>query len=309
MSIANKLQIVASNLASENEKIAEQASLLAQINEALDGKTGTMGGGDYSDGYADGYEVGYDDGYEDGTAEGGGGSYDEGYEDGQQSVQEMYQPIFDEVNIKLEAKGVEKAYVPALIPQRVDEVYDKGYEDGTAQGGGGEDDLPYGYLKVDPAWTSWYMLCNGRPSIVQSLKYEDSSNVTNFTGAFQACSIKSIPRLDFRKATSISSLCIYSSAIEEVGEMDIPKVTNADYAFGGCTGLKRITFVPGCIKASISFQNSNLLEDASIQSIIDGLADLTGKTAQTLTLHATVGAKLTDAQKASASAKNWTLAY
>ena len=36
---------------------------------------------------------------------------------------------------------------------------------------------------------------------------------------------------------------------------------------------------------------------------------LTGSTAQTLSLHADVGAKLTDAQKAAASAKNWTLAY
>lgn len=308
MSIANKLQTVANNLATENEKIAEQASLLAQINEALDGKTGTMGGGDYSDGYTDGYEVGYDDGYEDGTAEGGGGSYDEGYEDGQQSVQEMYQPIFDEVNIKLEAKGVEKAYVPALIPQRVDEVYDKGYEDGTAQGGG-EDDLPYGYVKIDPTWTSFDNFCMSRPSMVGHLKYSDTANGVRFASMFNNCKVKSIPSLDLRKGTHFGSMFIYSGSIEEIGEMDISNAVEVTYMFLSCSGLKRISFVPGCIKLSLNFAQSSKLDDASIQSIIDGLADLSGKTAQTLTLHATVGAKLTEAQKATASAKNWTLAY
>ena len=171
------------------------------------------------------------------------------------------------------------------------------------------DSLPAGYLKVDPTWTSWYMLCNGRPSIVQSLRYEDSANVTNFTGAFQDCRIKSIPRLDFRKAQNISSLCIYSTTIEEVGQMEIPNVTNTSYAFSGCTGLKRITFVPGCIKASIGFPNSHLLSQDSVESILQGLADLRGAQARTLTFHKDVGEKLTEEQKAAITAKNWILVY
>jgi endonuclease I len=47
----------------------------------------------------------------------------------------------------------------------------------------------------------------------------------------------------------------------------------------------------------------------SVQSIVDALKDLTGATAQTLTFHADVGGKLTDAQKATITAKNWTLVY
>lgn len=190
-----------------------------------------------------------------------------------------------------------------------DDVYNDGYNVGLEKGKAEAiESLPAGYIKIDPTWTSWYMLCNGRPSIVQNLKYSDSSNVTNFNGAFQGTTTKIIPRLDYRKAQNIGSLCIYSS-VEEVGEMEIPNVTNANYAFSSCFELKRITFVPGCIKVSIGFPNSNLLDDASIQSIIDGLADLTGKTAQTLTLHADVGNKLTQEQKDAASAKNWTLVY
>ena len=54
---------------------------------------------------------------------------------------------------------------------------------------------------------------------------------------------------------------------------------------------------------------SRNLTPETIQSIIDGMADLTGATAQTLTFHKDVGAKLTDAQKATITAKNWTLVY
>jgi hypothetical protein len=74
------------------------------------------------------------------------------------------------------------------------------------------------------------------------------------------------------------------------------------------TSLKEIRFVPSTIICNTYF-TSAVLSDDSIQSIIDGLADLTGSTAQTLTLHATVGAKLTQAQKDAAAAKNWTLVY
>lgn len=170
-------------------------------------------------------------------------------------------------------------------------------------------DLPAGYLKADPAWNSWYMLCANRPSMVQSLKYEDCANATHFVSAFQSCNVKSIPRLDLRKATTIQNMFIYSSSIVEIGEMEIPKVTFADNAFSGCSGLERISFAKECIHVSLSFSNSSKLNDASIRSIIDGLADLTGKATQTLTFHKDVGARLSEAQKAVLTAKNWTLVY
>ena len=193
--------------------------------------------------------------------------------------------------------------------QRAKKDYDRVYAAGQVNGSA---NLPDGYLKVDPTWTSWYMLCNGRPSIVQNLKYEDSSNVTNFTGAFQNCNVKTIPRLDFRKATTISSLYIYSSKIEEIGEMEIPNVTNADYAFSGCTGLKRISFVPNCIKVPLNFSScGELIEYDSLLSIIEGLMDLTGQPSKTITFHPNAG-KSIEAQLPlimRLQSKNWILAY
>lgn len=169
--------------------------------------------------------------------------------------------------------------------------------------------LPNGYLKADPTWTSFYMLCNGRPSIAANLEYSDTANGTNFSGMFQSCTVKVIPSLDFRKGTNFNGMFNYSYTIEEIGTMDISSATNVINMFSGCTGLKRITFAPCCIKISISFANCGLLDDASVQSVVDALADLTGQTAQTLTFHATVGANMTQAQKDAVSAKNWTLVY
>lgn len=87
---------------------------------------------------------------------------------------------------------------------------------------------------------------------------------------------------------------------------------NAGYAvtnmFGSCDNLKEVRFVPNSIVYSISFNKSSLLSDDTIQSIIDGLGDMTGKTAMVLTLHADVKAKLTEEQIATITGKNWTLA-
>ena len=94
-----------------------------------------------------------------------------------------------------------------------------------------------------------------------------------------------------------------------LGEIDASAVTGFKNCFNTCSSLETIRFKSGTIKVEISFAECPSFSNDTIQSIIDGLADLTGGTAQTLTLHATVGAKLTDAQKAAASAKNWTLAY
>ena len=182
----------------------------------------------------------------------------------------------------------------------------EGYEQGKAEA---VENLPYGYLKVDPAWTVFSQLCRGRSSLVANLKYSDTANGTNFSEMFYSCTAKSIPSLDLRKGTNFASMFIYSSELEEIGEMDISNATNVNYMFLNCYELKRVYFVPGCIKLDISFSYCSKLEDDARQSIVDGYADMTGKTSPTLTVHPTVGAKMSDAQKATLTAKNVTLVY
>ena len=59
------------------------------------------------------------------------------------------------------------------------------------------------------------------------------------------------------------------------------------------------------LKVGISFSDSPNLERASILALFYGLADLTGKTAQTVTLHATAKARLTAEDIKIATDKNW----
>lgn len=78
--------------------------------------------------------------------------------------------------------------------------------------------------------------------------------------------------------------------------------------FQQCPALEEIR-IDGLLGCSMSWAGCSLLSAESVQSIIDHLKDLTGATAQKLTFHATVGAKLTQTQKDAISAKNWTLVY
>lgn len=112
------------------------------------------------------------------------------------------------------------------------------------------------------------------------------------------------------RPTKMTRAFYYRTTLREIlGALDVSRCTDFSNAFIRCDVLETVQFQPGTINKSISVADSSKLTDESIQSVLDGLADLTGVTAQTLTLHAAVGAKLTDAQKAAASAKNWTLSY
>lgn len=93
-----------------------------------------------------------------------------------------------------------------------------------------------------------------------------------------------------------------------IESINITGATDVAYMFYVCRALEEIRF-EGTIERSLSFAHSSNLSADSVQSIIDHLKDLTGATAQTLTFHATVGGKLTQAQKDAISAKNWTLVY
>lgn len=85
-------------------------------------------------------------------------------------------------------------------------------------------------------------------------------------------------------------------------------VTSTGSFFIRCNELENIT-VGGEVASAIGFHYCPKLTNESVQSIIDHLADLTGQSAKTIRFHATVGGNLTDEQKATITAKNWTLVY
>lgn len=110
-------------------------------------------------------------------------------------------------------------------------------------------------------------------------------------------------------ALNVTLLFNGRGSLEEIiGELDLSKITSANVQnnpFNGCTSLVEVRFTKESIKYNLSFTQSSQLSDESIQSILDGLANVTGT--RTLTFHSAVYAKLTEEQKQSATDKGWTI--
>ncbi len=141
---------------------------------------------------------------------------------------------------------------------------------------------------------------------------EDKESPMRFNQTFRECSdLETVDLTECSRKIARADYAFYqASKVQSIlGALDLSGCTDASLLnFGFFAGaLRDVEIVPGTIKASVRF-NSAYLTDASTESIINGLADLTGGTTQTLTLNG-VGAKLTAEQRARITAKNWTLAY
>lgn len=113
--------------------------------------------------------------------------------------------------------------------------------------------------------------------------------------------------IDTSKVTNFSNILQlnYTNINHIYGEIDCSSSGQSINGFNG-NNLVTITFKAETIKSSIAFSVASKLSDESIQSIIDGIAQVT--TAQTITFHAAVKAKLTEEQIATINEKGWTLA-
>lgn len=143
------------------------------------------------------------------------------------------------------------------------------------------------------------------------LKTSQKDVITSWYQTFNKTSAKEIDISEFPVLIKSATQTFYHNYNVEVikGEFrfsdDVNNITNM---FGSTTNIKEVRFAKNTIRLSITFAQSPLLSEESVQSIIDGLVDLTGQTAQTLTLHADTKAKLTEQQIATITSKNWTLA-
>ena len=205
--------------------------------------------------------------------------------------------------------------------------YEQGYEDGYAKG-----EMPIYYAQsIRDTWrgvefpenTNIVLRFKKAPNLIRSafmyakniksvkLISEENSDICNLYELVRETDIEILDLTEFdRTITGATSMCYMASKLKSVlGALDFSGADNLENTFKHIATLEDIEFVPNTIKLNISFNSSRLLTDKSIQSIIDGLADFTGQTTQTLTFHETVGAKLTDTQKATITAKNWTLVY
>jgi hypothetical protein len=107
----------------------------------------------------------------------------------------------------------------------------------------------------------------------------------NFKNAFQEC----------RKLKVIN------------GVFDMSSLGDITTAFTACSLLEEIRIKEKTLSKPLSFAPCKSLSEASINSIINGLSDLTGQSAQIISFHTDILEQLTETQIGSIWNKNWTL--
>jgi hypothetical protein len=267
----------------EMEIINDDSTFESEIDfsgEYVSGATGE----EYQKGYNKGYESGETEGYNKGFDNG----LERGFEDGKNSVVNFgeYSTVikFNDLNlfgrkeVTLNLNNVTSfGEVIRAMP--------------ISQGGVPNTTLEHLTLNCPNKITSMYYLIGGDASRRESTLKHLTLNVdTQNVGAWNYC---------FRWAETLE--------IIDGTPLDFSSATNVSNTFYGCMVLKEVRFAPNSLKLSLSLSNSNLLSADSIQSIIDGLADLTGQPAQTLDFHADIVAKLTEEQWVQITDKNWSV--
>ena len=151
----------------------------------------------------------------------------------------------------------------------------------------------------------------------------DTSAVTDMSRMFYYCinlTALDVSNFNTSSVTNMSYMfayCFYLTTLD-LSNFNTSSVTNMTYMFQSCGNLTTLIGTHtleevqgGTIKAlkgtkvSLDLSSSSLLERASILALFYGLADLTGQTAQTVTLHSTAKARLTAEDIKIATDKNW----
>ena len=133
--------------------------------------------------------------------------------------------------------------------------------------------------------------------------------VTNMSYMFGACySLTAIPQMDTSAATNMSYMFSYCYSLTAIPQLDTSAVTNMSSMFGVCYSLTTIAFngsVTGWSGYNVSLKDCSL-SHAAIVTFFNSLPTITSAKAITLTGNPGVS-ELTDAEKAIATGKGWTL--
>lgn len=139
----------------------------------------------------------------------------------------------------------------------------------------------------------------------------DLSSVTGITGGFGYSEyLKVLPKLDFSNLVSATQVFASGAVLETIEEIKFGENTTFSQTFNNCTLLTHMIATGVIGKNGLDLHWSTKLTHESLLSIIDCLKDYSQDTSGT-TWAVTIGAenlaKLTDAEKAVATQKGWTL--
>ena len=134
----------------------------------------------------------------------------------------------------------------------------------------------------------------------------DTSSVTDMSYMFFSCSkLTTIPLIDTSSVTDMSYMFYSCSKLTTIPLIDTSSVTDMTNIFRSCSSLADLGGLMG-LKCDIDLSSCPLTHD-SIMNIVNKAGDVTASP-KTLTLGSTNLAKLSDEEKAVATAKGWTLA-
>ena len=137
----------------------------------------------------------------------------------------------------------------------------------------------------------------------------DTSAVTNTSNMFYGCnSMKAIPQLDTSAVTNTSNMFYGCNSMKAIPQLNTSAVRNMSNMFNGCNSLTAITLnntVTGWAGYAVSLKDCSL-GHAAIVAFFNSLPTITSAKAITLTGNPGVS-ELTDAEKAIATGKGWTL--
>lgn len=244
--------------------------------------------------------------------------------------------IRENAPINLEGYFMTPEEMSAFIPDVRQEGHDDGYSEGKQaeydgfwdayQDNGNRTSYRYGFAgkgwddttfkpKYDISPSPYEALSFAADSKITNLKQKlidcgvtlDLSKVVNALSLFEGAeNLTNLPRLDLGACTSMASTFRKCKSLVSIDSLKLNENIAFSLTFSECNALEEIR-IEGLIGKSLEIKDSPLLSDASVQSIIDHLAVV--PVTQTLTLHANVGATITEEQRAYAISKNWSIVY
>ena len=152
----------------------------------------------------------------------------------------------------------------------------------------------------------------------------DVGGVTTMENMFLNCQLLQtldVSSWDVSNVTNMNSMFRWCSQLQtlDVSNWDVSNVTDMFNMFSECSQLQTLIgnrTIDDVLANNISALNGlkvalllsyTILDRASLRALINGLADLTGQTTQTLTLGPKLRAKLTEEDIAITTSKNWTI--
>lgn len=235
--------------------------------------------------------------------------------------------------------GTEQAYTLSELSENVDTVYQKGKQTQTdafwesaqkTSAGALRTDYSYAFAGAmwnDETYLPKYNIAPSNCSNMFFHNYEiyspfkcsaypnapitiDTSSSTSFDRFIYDCVVKAVPTINTTAATRLFSAFSYAVGLETIDKLILKSDGSQTFSsvFQGTTTLENIVIEGTIGQNGFDVSPCTKLTHDSLLSIINALKDYSGTTTpKTVTLGATNLAKLTDAEKATATEKGWTL--